>query len=67
MLVLSRKRGEWVDIDGGSEAGGVSICVTGIGPDKVRIGIEARRDVPVHRREVAKRIQMANDNQGAQP
>ena len=47
MLVLSRKRNEWIDI-----GEGVSITVVDIRGDKVRIGIEAPREMAVHRREV---------------
>lgn len=47
MLVLSRKENEWIDI--GPD---VSICIVEIRGDKVRLGIEAPRDLSVHRREV---------------
>jgi carbon storage regulator len=47
MLVLSRKRDEWIDI--GPE---VSICVVEIRGDKVRLGINAPKDLSVHRREI---------------
>lgn len=47
MLVLSRKENEWLDI--GAE---VAICVVEIRGDKVRLGIEAPRDLSVNRREV---------------
>ena len=52
MLVLSRKEDEWIDI-----GDNVSICVISIRGDKVRIGIKAPIDVPVHRREVALHIE----------
>ena len=52
MLVLSRKKGE--QIDGGE--GAVILTVVEIRGDKVRIGIDAPRDVPVHRMEVAERM-----------
>lgn len=46
MLVLSRKEQESIMI------GDVSIVVIEIDGNRVRLGIEAPRDVPVHRREV---------------
>jgi carbon storage regulator len=52
MLVLSRKRNESIII-----ADNITIVVIEIRPDKVRLGIEAPREVPVHRREVFDAIQ----------
>ncbi len=51
MLVLSRKRHEEIVIDGD-----ITVTVIEIRGDKVRIGIQAPPEVPVHRREVAERI-----------
>jgi carbon storage regulator len=51
MLVLSRKKDEKVVI-----GDSITLMVIEIRGDKVRLGIEAPRDVPVHREEVAKRI-----------
>ncbi len=47
MLVLSRKLGEKIYI-------GDSICITVVDIDrgKIRLGIEAPRDVPVYRQEL---------------
>lgn len=52
MLVLSRKKGESiiVAIPGHSEVKVIVVAV--VGTDKVRIGIEADADIPVHRQEV---------------
>lgn len=50
MLVLSRKRDEKVVIGEGHDA--IVITVADIRGDKVRIGIDAPRSVPVHRQEV---------------
>ena len=47
MLVLSRKKNESIVINDNSV-----ITVVEIRGDKVRLGIEAPRDIPVHRREV---------------
>lgn len=55
MLVLSRKAGERIVIgEGESQA---VVTVVSIRGDKVRLGIEAQRDVPVHREEVAEAIE----------
>ena len=47
MLVLSRKKNESIVINDD-----ISIVVVEIRGDKVRLGIEAPKEVPVHRREV---------------
>ena len=47
MLVLSRKRNESVIINDN-----IVVTVIDVRGDKVRIGIEAPRDVSVHRQEV---------------
>ena len=47
MLVLSRKKNESIVIDGA-----VKITVVEVRGDKVRLGIEAPREVPIHRSEV---------------
>ena len=53
MLVLSRKQNEAVVINEN-----IKITVVAIRGDKVRLGIEAPRDVPVHREEVQKEIDL---------
>lgn len=55
VLVLSRKIGEVIII--GEGANQVRVVVTGIKGDKVRLGIEAPRNVSVHREEVWVAIQ----------
>jgi carbon storage regulator len=47
MLVLSRKKNESIVIDNN-----VTITVVEIRGDKVRLGIVAPKEVPVHRQEV---------------
>ena len=47
MLVLSRKKNESIVIDDN-----ITVVVVEIRGDKVRLGIEAPKEVPVHRREV---------------
>jgi carbon storage regulator len=63
MLVLSRKKNESIVINNE-----IKIVVVEIRGDKVRLGVEAPRDVPVHRQEVYDAImrsqsQDADDNQ----
>ena len=54
MLVLSRKKNEAIII-----LDNIEITVIEIRGDKVRLGIEAPKEVKVHRREVYNRIQAA--------
>jgi len=61
MLVLSRLEGEIIEI-------GDSITIQVIEvryPKKVRLGIVAPKDVPVHRKEIADLLR-ANKSQGSQ-
>ncbi|MCE9606214.1 MAG: carbon storage regulator CsrA [Planctomycetia bacterium] len=55
MLVLSRKKNESIVINND-----ITIVVVEIRGDKVRLGVEAPKEVPVHRREVYDAIQRAN-------
>ncbi len=52
MLVLSRKKNESIVINDN-----IVVTVIEIRGDKVRLGIEAPKDVTVHRREVYEAIQ----------
>lgn len=54
MLVLSRKTGESIVI-----RDNIVVMVIDVRGDKVRLGIEAPRDVPVHRREIYDAIKHA--------
>lgn len=56
MLVLSRKVDERILI--GND---ISLIVVEIRGDKVRLGIDAPRHMPVHREEVAKAIAAEGD------
>ncbi len=55
MLVLSRKKNESIVINND-----ITIVVVEIRGDKVRLGVEAPKEVPVHRREVYEAIQRNN-------
>jgi carbon storage regulator len=57
VLVLIRKKDEWIDIGGGFAAGGVSFVVVEIRGNKVRVGVNAPRDMKVDRREVTEVIE----------
>ena len=54
MLVLSRKRNESIVINDQ-----VVVTVLEVRGDKVRLGIQAPRDVPIHRSEILAAIQQA--------
>ena len=56
MLVLSRRIGERICI-----GDGVVVTVVRIHGDKVRLGIDAPLEVPVHREEVFRRVRMRPD------
>ncbi|QEG21114.1 carbon storage regulator CsrA [Mariniblastus fucicola] len=58
MLVLSRKKNESIVINDD-----ISIVVVEIRGDKVRLGVEAPKEVPVHRREVYDAIKKAESEQ----
>ncbi len=53
MLVLSRKFGETIRINDD-----ITITVVEIRGDKIRLGVEAPKSVPVHRGEVYEAIQI---------
>lgn len=51
MLVLSRQVGEKIII-----GGNITLTVVAVHGDKVRLGIEAPKNISVHREEIAKHI-----------
>ena len=55
MLILSRKPGESIVIDGR-----IHVTVMRIEGDVVKLGIAAPSEVPVHRKEVYEEIQRSN-------
>lgn len=58
MLVLSRKKNESIVIDGN-----IVVTVVEVRGDKVRLGIEAPREVPIHRSEVFAAIQSEREKE----
>ncbi|MFM8260852.1 MAG: carbon storage regulator CsrA [Pirellula sp.] len=61
MLVLSRRKNESIVINNE-----ITIVVVEIRGDKVRLGVEAPKEVPVHRREVYEAIKKAVDANNAE-
>ena len=62
MLVLSRQRDESIVI-----GDNIVITIVDIRGDKVRLGIEAPGEIPVHRQEVFEAIQRENRKAGLPP
>jgi carbon storage regulator len=60
MLILTRRAGETVMV--GSD---ITITVLGVKGNQVRIGINAPKDVAVHREEIYERIQSEKNAQDA--
>ena len=58
MLVLTRNRGEKIVV-----ADNIIITIIEVRGDRVRIGIEAPRDVSVHREEIYNEIQRDNQRE----
>jgi carbon storage regulator len=51
MLVLSRKKGESVIINGN-----ITVTIVEVRGDRIRLGIECPKEIPVYREEVFKLI-----------
>jgi carbon storage regulator len=62
MLVLSRKKNESIVINND-----ITIVVVEIRGDKVRLGVEAPKEVPVHRQEVYEAIKRNGGELTKQP
>ena len=58
MLVLSRKKNESIVINDD-----ITVVVVEIRGDKVRLGVEAPKEVPVHRREVYDAIKRSENSE----
>ncbi len=61
MLVLSRKKNESIVINDD-----ITIVVVEIRGDKVRLGVEAPKEVPVHRREVYDAIKRSEESRSGE-
>ena len=62
MLILTRRVGETVMI--GNE---VTVTVLGVKGNQVRIGVNAPKDVAVHREEIYERIKREDGDNSSQP
>jgi carbon storage regulator len=51
MLVLSRKLGEAIVIDGA-----ITVSILAVDGNRVKLGVAAPAEIPVHRKEVGERI-----------
>lgn len=60
MLVLSRRMGESLVI-----ADEIRLTVLGVSGGQVRLGIEAPRNITIHREEIYQKIQQSKDSSPA--
>lgn len=60
MLILTRRIGEALMI-----GGDITVTVLGVNGQQVRLGVHAPKDVPVHREEIAERIEAEKRAKGA--
>ena len=66
MLVLSRKRNQGIEINGGCEKGGITIVVVEIRDGKVRLGLQAPISDTINRTEVQNAIDRKNEEAEAE-
>jgi carbon storage regulator len=59
MLILTRRVGESIMI-----GDNVTVTVLGVKGNQVRIGVDAPKDVAVHREEIYEKIRAENDDVG---
>ncbi len=59
MLILTRRTGEMLNI-----GDNIQVTVLGIKGNQVRIGIDAPKDVPVHREEIYEKIKHEEIEEG---
>ena len=62
MLILTRRVGETLMV--GDE---VTVTVLGVKGNQVRIGVDAPKEVAVHREEIYQRIQREKNGEGDEP
>jgi len=60
MLILTRKAGESIIIDDDIIGNDIKVIILGVTNKQVRIGIDAAKDVAVHREEIYDRIRTGN-------
>lgn len=60
MLILTRRIGEVLVV---GENADVKVTVLGVRGDQVRLGIEADKNIPVHREEIYNKIQKEKEAQ----